>query len=224
MSPARAGHLPTSPTVSDPKATQPVLSSLFLENLRTSKSACLGDRTGHQSVCSELTVSLPGHRDQMQLHVQAPAATLLSGTWTEGESLQRGAERTGLHPPPHMVGAGAAQHPPPALHLGGCPRLRLALPLAGLGSHVQSHGVRPAVPQGLLPDFPHWGPRRDVGKRNGKEEGGSSPSGPQARPELPHSPQGEPTQGGLRNIAALQPGNRRVTFNDTLPRNPDKFN
>lgn len=109
-SPARAGHLPMSPTVSDPRATQPVLSSLFLENLRTSKSACLGDRTGHHSVRSELTVSLPGHRDQMQLHVQAPAATLLSGTWTEGESLQRGAERTGLHPPPHTAGAGAAQH------------------------------------------------------------------------------------------------------------------
>ena len=63
-----------------------------------------------------------------------------------------------------------------------------------------------------------------MGKRNGKERGGSSPSGPQARPELPHSPQGEPTQGGLRNIAALQPGNRRVTFNDTLLRNPDRFN
>ena len=42
--------------------------------------------------------------------------------------------------------------------------------------------------------------------------------------DLRNSLEGEPTQGGLRNIAALQPGNRRVTFNDTLLRNPDKFN
>lgn len=110
MSPARAGHTSPRALLSVlPRITQSVLSSLFLENLRTSKSACLVDRTGHQSVRSELTMSLPGHRDQMLPRVQAPTSTLPRVTWKEGESLQRGADRRGLRPPPHT---GRGRHGP----------------------------------------------------------------------------------------------------------------